>query len=515
MPRLRVLSNAVAWMPWSGAAFARARDERKPVLLSISATWCRWCQEMDANSYADPSIATIINERFVAIRVDADERPDISERYNLGGWPTTAFLTPDGEILAGGTYFPAERMPAILVRVADTFESRVGTLRDGHPAPDEPETAASAAAPAMDVVCAHIYSTFDQEHGGFGVEPKFPLTAALHLALDLREAALLGALGIEGPGVSREPRKHVQYEQVVVTTLDAMGWGGLYDEMDGGFFRYAATRDWQQPHSEKMLETNAAMLRLYLDAGARLGLARFTERGADILRYIQNWLADPVDGGWRGSQQADEHYYTSASHDERRARTAPAISRVLYADWNATMVSAAFQAAAVFSDDGLRDFALKSFERVLLACYRPGEGVAHYFDGEPRVRGLFADQLAMASAALDAHDLTGNVVYEMMAEELTHYAVRVMWDEKAGGFFDRAGDEAAWDPAIGLMRRRLKPFTANCDAVRMLRRLAAASGEHDFGAVADRTLAAMAPLALAHGPLAAHYVLALRDGPIR
>lgn len=512
MPRLRVLSNAVAWVPWSGAAFARARDERKPVLLSISAAWCHWCHEMDTHSYGDPTIATTINERFVAIRVDADERPDISERYNLGGWPTTAFLTPDGEILAGGTYFPAERMPAILARVADTFESRGGTLGDGPPAPDEPETAGPATAPDVHVVCAHIYSTFDQEYGGFGVAPKFPLPAALHLALDLREAALPGTLEIECAGV---PREHVAYEQVVVTTLDAMGWGGLYDEMDGGFFRYAATRDWRQPHSEKMLETNAAMLRLYLDAGARLGLARFTDRGADILRYIQNWLADPVDGGWWGSQQADEHYYAAASHDGRRALTAPAISRVLYADWNATMVSAALQAAAVFSDDGLRDFALKSFERVLLACYRPGEGVAHYFDGEPRVRGLFADQLAMASAALDAHDLTGNVVYEMMAEELTHYAVRVMWDGEAGGFFDRAGDPAARDPAVGLMRRRLKPFAANCDAVRMLRRLAAASGEHEFGAVADRILAAMAPLALAHGPLAAHYVLAVRDGPIR
>src|SRR5215212_1463149 len=114
MTVFRVLSNAVAWVPWNGRAFARARAERKPVLLSISVPWCRWCREMDRTSYADPSIATLINERFVPIRVDADERPDIGERYTLGGWPTTAFLTPDGAILGGGTFVPAERMAAAL-----------------------------------------------------------------------------------------------------------------------------------------------------------------------------------------------------------------------------------------------------------------------------------------------------------------------------------------------------------------------------------------------------------------
>jgi len=207
MFRLRVLSNAVAWVPWSSAAFARARAERKPVLLSISVTWCHWCHEMEAKSYADPAIATTINERFVAIRVDADERPDISERYNLGGWPTTAFLTPDGQILAGGTYFPAERMPAILSQVADTFESRGSELPDAQSSENE-AAAQSTAPPAPEEVCAHVFATFDSEHGGFGVEPKFPLAAALHLALDLWEAT-----------------EDAQFERIAVTTLDAMGWG--------------------------------------------------------------------------------------------------------------------------------------------------------------------------------------------------------------------------------------------------------------------------------------------------
>jgi hypothetical protein len=173
------------------------------------------------------------------------------------------------------------------------------------------------------------------------------------------------------------------------------------------------------------------------------------------------------------------------------------------------MVSSALHASRVFADDGLRQFAVKSLERVLLTCYKPGSGVAHYSDGQPRVRGLLADQIAMAAACLDVFDATGNIVYEMMAEELAHYAVREMWDEVAGGFFDRSRERA--DEEIGLLRQALKPFVVNCDAARMLRRLAASSGNHDFADYRERTLAAIAPYALEQGPLAAHYLLAIRS----
>jgi len=495
MPSFRVLSNGVAWQPWGGAAFARARTERKPVLLSISATWCHSCHEMDRTSYADPFIATLINERFVPIRVDADDRPDISERYNLGGWPTTAFLTPDGHILAGGTFVPVERMPGVLAQVAEAFASRIDDAES-----DEPEAAVETGADPLseDELTARVFATFDELHGGFGVEPKFPLIAPLQLALELWTGA-----------------QDAASETILIATLDAMGWSGLYDDVDGGFFHYATTREWQLPHSEKLLDVNAALTRIYLDAGAALQIARFTERGADTLRYIQTWLADPVDGGWRGSQQADGRYYAAASVEARRGVPAPAVTSSLYADSNAAMVSTALHAAQVFNDDGLREFAVKSLERMLVTCYKPGAGVAHHFDGQARVRGLLADQFAMAGACLDVFDVTENVVYEMMAEELGHYAVRVMWDEDRGGFCDRAQSDADGDPPIGLMSRPLKPFATNCDASRTLRRLAAASGDHEFARIAERTMAAMAPLAADQGPLAAHYVLAMRAAASR
>jgi uncharacterized protein YyaL (SSP411 family) len=332
-----------------------------------------------------------------------------------------------------------------------------------------------------------VFASFDPIHGGFGIEPKFPLAAPVQLALDLWQK-------------TQDPR----YQTIAAATLDAMGWSALYDDVDGGFFRYATTRDWQLPHHEKLLETNAALLRVYLNAGAALATPRFTERAADTLRYVQNTLADPVDGGWRASQAADPRYYAALSVEERRALPAPPVGDRLYADVTAAMVSAALQAARVFGDDGLSAFAVKSLERVLLSCYKPGSGVAHYSDGQPRVRGLLADQVAMATACLDAFEVTGNIVYEMMAEELAHFAVRSMWDERAGGFFDRSRDES--EEEIGLLRQGLKPFVTNCDVRRMLGRLAAASGNDEFTTYANRTAAAIAPFALQQGPLAAHYL---------
>lgn len=482
----------VAWQPWSGVAFARARDEHKPVLLSISAAWCHSCHEMDRTSYADPEIAAFINDRFVPVRVDADDRPDISERYSLGGWPTTAFLTPGGDILGGGTFVARERMRGVLARAAEAF--RAESHRTG---PQDVRDDADAVGARLDEqqLTAQVFASFDSEYGGFGVEPKFPHTSPLHLALELWAETSDPAL-----------------ERIVVASLDRIGWGGLYDNIDGGFFRYATTRDWQLPHFEKLLEVNASLARLFLEAGSKLKTARFTDRASDTLRYIQTWLADPVDGGWYGSQQADERYYAADSVEGRRAIAPPPVISSLYADSNATMVSSALEAARVFGDDGLREFAIKSLERVLLACYKPGAGVAHYFDGQPRVRGLLADQLAMTSACLDVFDVTGNVVYQMMAEELGHYAVRMMWDE-GGGFFDRARDDT--EPAIGLMSRPLRPFVTNCEASRTLLRLASASGEESFARTAAAALEAMHPLASSQGPLAAHYLLAVRAARAR
>ena len=478
---------AIAWLPWSAVSFARARTERKPVLLSIAPTWCRNSVEMDRSSFADPDVVARVGLRYVPIRVDADRRPDICERYSLGGWPTTAFLTPDGGLLGGGTYVEHERLADVLERVADAFH------KGGHATVADTTPRARAARPAgltAEQLLEQIDGCYDPEHGGFGGAPKFPHVAPVHLAL-----------------ARYRRQQSATHRDMAIRTLDAIGWGPLHDDRDGGFFRYSRSGDWTSPEQEKLLDVNAALLDLYVDAFETLELSRYAERAEDVLRYVQTWLADPVDGGWAGSQRADPGYYSSPPRDAGVADPlAPPIDRTLYTSWNAAMASAALNAGRVFGDAGLSEFAIRSLERIVQLSYEPGAGMAHYHDGAPQVRGLLGDQIGMADAQLDAFEATGNVTYRMFAEELVLHALRTLWDEPDGGFFDRAADP---ESDVGLMRDRLKPFAANCAAARLLCRAARLCGREALAGTADRALAAVRHDAADAGPLAAELVLAL------
>jgi uncharacterized protein len=477
---------AIAWLPWSAASFARARTEGKPVLLSIAPTWCRHSVVMDRSSFADPEVVARVGRQYVPIRVEADRRPDICERYSLGGWPTTAFLTPDGGILGGGTYVEHERLARVLERVADAFGSR-GQLRTG---PTPQARPSGGPAPTADQLIEQIDRCYDTEYGGFGGAPKFPHAAPVHLALVLY-------------------RRHQSesHRDMAIKTLDAIGWGPMHDDREGGFFRYARSADWSSPEQEKLLDVNAALLDVYIDAFETLQLSRYGERAEDVLRYVQTWLADPVDGGWGGSQMADPDYYSApAADNDGPATAAPPVDRTLYTSWNAAMASAALKAGRVLGDAALSEFAIRSLERIIELCYQPGAGMAHYHDGAAQVRGLLADQIAMADAQLDAFEATGNVVYRMLGEELVLHALRTLWDESDGGFFDRTADP---ETDVGLMHDRLKPFAANCAAARLLRRVARLCGRDTLAGTADRALAAIHHDAPEAGPVAAELVLAL------
>ncbi len=490
----------VQWLEWDTETFARAEAEGKPVLLSVTATWCQWCRDMDRSSYADATTVSIISERFVPIRVDADRRPDIFERYGLGGLPTTAFLSARGEILGGGTYVAREHLPAALDRVAEAYRTR-RTEIDRRTATHE--DVATACAPgvrpergteAADWVRGHLLDGFDHVHGGFGVAPKFPHAEALAFLLDRHRDA---------------PDDRLRH--VLTLTLDAMGWGPVYDELDGGFFSHALERDWSAPQREKQLDTNASLLRVYLDGWSVLGCHRFRERAEDVVRYVHGQLSDPVDGGFFSSQLADEDYYRLATAAARHAAPAPPVDRTLYVDANAAMTSAYLLASERLGDASLRDFAILCLERVLLETYRPGFGVAHHHGG---VRGLLLDQVRAIDALLDAASVTGNDVYTELAEELMHYCLRVLWDEEAGGFFDRARSEpesGSETAEIGLLARRLKPFVSNCAAARALLRLEAASGDPAFRARAVPTLRSQAGVYRLQGPSSAAYARAVLE----
>jgi uncharacterized protein YyaL (SSP411 family) len=466
------LRSSVGWLPWGTAAFARARDEGKPLLLSLSVPWSAACREMDRTCYDDGEIADEINRWFVPVRVDADRRPDVADRYDLGGLPSTVFLTSDGEIIGGGTFVPAARLRDALVQLRTQWRgnSQLPTSNSQLPTSNS-QTADGVNSrellrPDITELTASVFAHFDREHGGFGTAPKFPLIAPLRLALDLYRET-------HDPGMA----------DCVTRTLDAMGWGGLYDEADGGFHRCATNADWTAPQAGKLLSTNAAMLDLYLEAGATLENERWLARAADLVEFIQGTLAFGPGDGWRASTDSDATRFSDA---------------------NAITVSSLLRASRVFGDDALLQLALQSLETVVLSTYRPGQGLAHCAGG---VRGLLTDHVAAISAHLDAWDRTGNIVYSMMAEELAGYIERVMRTESARGFLDRA---PGLDDDMGLLAHPVRPFDLNCEAAIVLHRLAAVNPDGGFAALAADALAAASATAAGQGPLAAHYVLALR-----
>jgi uncharacterized protein YyaL (SSP411 family) len=477
------LRSTVAWLPWGPAAFARARDEQKPLLLSVSAPWSSACREMDRVCYEDGEIADEINRWFVPIRVDADRRPDVAERYDLGGLPSTVFLTTGGDIIGGGTFVPPARFREALTRVRTGFNfqlptsnsqiptsnsqlptsnSQLSTPKSQRPTPNSEDV------PHCDTteLTAHVFGLFDHEHGGFGSAPKFPLIAPLRLALDMFRDTRSG-----------------ENATCVTRTLDAMGWGGLYDEAAGGFYRCAINADWSEPQPGKLLSINAALLDVYLEAGVTMENERWLARAADLVEFIQGTLAIGPGEGWRASSDSDA---------------------TRYSDVNASAVSSLLRASRVFHDDSLLQLAVQSLESVVLATYRPGQGIAHCSGG---VRGLLTDHLAMISAHLDAFDRTGNVVYSMMAEELAHYTERLLAGDPQTGFLDRV---AGLDDEVGLLARPLRPFELNCEAAMVFGRLAALNPEGGFEGRARSALAAASETATLQGPLAAHYLLARR-----
>ena len=301
----------VDWQPWGDAAFERARADQRPILLDIGAVWCHWCHVMDAESYDDPETAALINEHFVAVKVDRDERPDVDARYQRavqlmtgqGGWPLTAFLTPDGEVFYGGTYFPPRdahgrpsfrRVLTELARIWREDRSRalatVAEIRQNLTRAAAAEVEPGAISPELLThVMEDLAESFDFRHGGFGRAPKFPNAGALDLLLD-------HAID-EGAEWAR---------RVVQESSHAMARGGIYDQLGGGFHRYATDARWLVPHFEKMAYDNGVLLAAYARAAVVLDdpLLRNAAEGT-IAHYVDVAPELRARGGFPASQDAD------------------------------------------------------------------------------------------------------------------------------------------------------------------------------------------------------------------
>ncbi|MEO6120067.1 MAG: thioredoxin domain-containing protein [Terriglobales bacterium] len=304
------MHQPIQWQEWGEEAFALAQRENKPILLDIGAVWCHWCHVMDRESYDSAEVAALINEHFIAIKVDRDERPDVDSRYQAaiqaisgqGGWPLTAFLTPDGRPFFGGTYFPpddhwgrpgfkrvlASIAAAYKEKHADVLESAdsvMGALAHqeafaGHSAAINPKT--------IDNMVQSGLKAFDRIHGGFGNQPKFPHSSALDLIIDYYTR-------------TRSEELH----NVFTTTLEKMATGGIYDQLAGGFHRYSVDEKWIVPHFEKMIYDNSELLKNYVHAWQATATPLFAAVARDIIRWVDEWLSDRERGGFYASQDAD------------------------------------------------------------------------------------------------------------------------------------------------------------------------------------------------------------------
>ena len=315
----------IDWYPWSEEAFERAEKENKPVFLSTGAIWCHWCHVMAKECFEEEEIARILNERFVSIKLDRDERPEIDRRYqravaamgNGSGWPLSVFLTPDKKPFFGGTYFPPEDAHGrpgfknVLKTVAVFYQTKKGEVLDYadnllsflKPAPS---TKGEISRSILEQVEGAVVSQFDPQNGGFGSSPKFPMPGALGF--------LIGRYFFTGS----EPTGYA-----VKKTLEVMAKGGFHDQIGGGFHRYSVDEAWIIPHFEKMADDNAWLLKNYIDAYSLFGERYFREVAEDITGFLRNVLSDP-DGGFYASQDADVTpddeggYFTWTDGDFRR-----------------------------------------------------------------------------------------------------------------------------------------------------------------------------------------------------
>ncbi len=492
-------AREIRWRGWSAEAFEQAKRERKPILLAISAVWCHWCHVMDETSYSDERNIRLINERYIPIRVDADKRPDIQNRYLLGGWPTTAVLTDTGEVVTGGTYIPINQLRNLLQRTSDYYRDYYDQLKEESEQKRgqiiaiqsrEPDVNYEVNRNAVAEVMENLQRSFDSKYGGFGEETKFPNPPAIELLL--RRAFL---------------EDEAYLLEMAAITLDNMAEGGLMDKIWGGFFRYSTERDWSKPHYEKLLSDNAELIIAYLHGYQVSDFTRYRDIAEKTLGFVDSFFADKEHGGFFGSQDANEEFYKLSAEGRLKAKI-PYIDPIIYIDANAAMVSAYIEAYKILGDNGYLSFAKKTVDFLIENCFSKDNGMAHYYDGSPHYLGWLSDQVHMIGALVDTYGVTGDHAYLGIAKELADICNR-LYKAQDGTFFDRAlaGDE----PELGALFVKNKPLHENVLLARQIYRLAYINGVDRYEKLAEQILANVELAPLAPTPAVSLYGLAVDE----
>ncbi len=557
----------IDWYPWSEEAFDRASKEDKPVFLSIGAVWCHWCHVMAKESFESDEVARLLNDHYIAVKVDRDERPDVDKRYQQavaamgrsGGWPLTVFLTADKKPFYGGTYFPLHDgrggvgLKTVLRTINDFYRTKKAEVYENseklHRILKEQTPQKGKMSEALiDEAAGSVMKGFDGRHGGFGRAPKFPMSGAIEFLLNRYYFT-----------------KDENLEYALKKTLLAMATGGFYDQLGGGFHRYSTDEAWTVPHFEKMADDNAWLLRNYADAYSIFGDSYFKKIGEGILFFTGKELSDP-EGGFYASMDADvtpddeggyftwteeemrkllppdeygvlSLYYLKKSnavhHDEtklvlnicrdtseiagltnidadavravvevgrrkllveRDKRQKPFIDKAMYTSLNGMLISAYLKAYRAFGDRVVRDFALKSLERVLIDNYE--DGMLMHTKG---VKALLEDYIYLTDALLSAYEVTGDRRYLTRGQSVMDACLESFYDETGGGFFDTE------EEVVGMRLKGIEDSprpSANSAAAMVLVKLALMVGNERYHLLAEKSLNAFssdAQLIGAHG----------------
>ena len=451
-------TNAISWREWNETAFDAARSEGKPVLLTLGATWCHWCHVMDQEAYSDHRVIRLVNDHFIPVRVDVDQRPDISLRFNQGTYPSVIFLTGEGQFLAGRPYTPADEMATLLERIS------AGELDVGTTAADAQAGTGARNSASVDAVLERLNELYDEEFGGFGVEPKQPPWEALQFLLARYE---------------RTGDRAVL--EMVENTLQGM-WHGIYDRKDQGFFRYSVSRDWKVPHYEKMLVSNASMAMAYAGALQITGKGVYRAAIEGILQYLQDTLYSPEDGLFYASQDADEPFY-QMSWKDRDANDPPPIDRTFYPGWNALAALALIQTGNVLGNSTLLRLATSVLEKLWWECWTSSGGlrrrVGESGDGAP----VLIDQVYFLRAWLSQYQSTGLPDSLARAEEVAGTAER-LFGAPGGGCYDTTAPQS-FEASI---LRREQPVLENGCWAEALMALSYLTGDSEYADRAKATL---------------------------
>ena len=486
------MKTKVNWLEWGKEAFEKAKKEDKLILLDLTAVWCHWCHVMDSTSYSDEECAKIINEDFVPIKVYIDKRPDIRERYNMGGFPSTIFLNLDGHIIAGETYVPPERFKLMLETVKSAYKNKKGeikqrTLEAAKKMEEEKDTSkAKINEEIIKEILLSVEDNFDSFYGGFGIQPKFPSPEVLDLLF-----------------IKYQKTKNRKYLDMALKTLDGMH-EGIFDKVDFGFFRYSVTQDWKMPHYEKMLDTNAGLLRNYAVAYQITKEERYKKIAEETLRYINKFLSDQKNGGFYGSQGADEEFHLSKP-EGRKSKQQPYIDKTIYTDWNAMMISSYLKAGGILNDKKTTEFAIKTVDFILEKCYNKKNGLFHYFDGKPGINGLLSDNVYFLNCLINTYFITKNKEYLKNIKEIVEFILKNFYDSKYGGFFDRMLNEED----LGTLKHRDKQFLENSFSAIVFLRLYFLTKEDNYKQAAENALLYFADKYLNFGYFAAMYAVAV------